>query len=189
MTVYSPRDVRAINPAGGCEHGHTAPDDHPHGVPMRVDCADCEPAILAARLGWSNDPATVALTCDEIAEAERAREQSARNQGLLFGELLEQVRAGGRAAAGQPASLLDVVKAASPEELAALRALLLAEQPAQPAGDGQTPLVAGEPEQPTADSPDTDTDSGEDAGPAAATLLAKGAKPARKPGRSKTAAA
>jgi hypothetical protein len=148
VTVHAPSDVRSISiptHRGGCGLVHEA-GDLPDGARFSVDCPSCEPAIIATRTGWAHTPEGVHLTPDEIgvadAEAAKAQRESNKtwaNPAAMFAMFQ---KAGAQPAAVQAAaempSLLAQIAALSPEERAALGAMLAAPTPetdVEPDGD------------------------------------------------------
>lgn len=131
MTVHAPSDITAITiPAerGGCGEPHEL-GEPTAGVPRTLDCAACEPHIIASRTGWAHDPIAVALTCDEIAQVEAA-ERTARveqNKTWTNPSALRNALFGDQPA--QAPSLFAQIAALSQEERSALAAMLGAGTP------------------------------------------------------------
>ena len=72
--IFAPTDTRSVTipvDRGGCGHTH-------HVADRAVECAMCEPHIIALRHGWAHTLDKVALTCDESAEVEAAEAQAKR---------------------------------------------------------------------------------------------------------------
>jgi hypothetical protein len=125
MTVWSPTDVRAIAPAGGCGEIHSAPEGLAKGDMMSVDCPTCEPLILGLGWGWATDPAHVELTPDERLAAEAADREGSVATNLAMREFGRAVadRVHGPAPVA-PATLMEQIAAMSAEDKAALAAAL-----------------------------------------------------------------
>lgn len=138
MTVYAPTDVTSVNiPAerGGCGQSHDAGTLAP-GESFVIDCPQCEPHIVGARLGFAHDPIAVALTCDELREVEAA-EQSARVEQNRTWSSPAKLRAalfGDQQPAKQP-SLLEQIQALGAEDRAVLAAILNPAPAADTKGD------------------------------------------------------
>lgn len=151
MTVYAPSDVRSITiPAdrGGCGKSHELIGELADGDRFAIDCPACEPHIIAARTGWAHTPHGVHLTPDEIAQVEAEEARAKREQNRTWGspEALGSAFAAAMAAKmGAPSAsaptLMEQIVALSPEERAALGAMLtggaVASIEAAPAADGE----------------------------------------------------
>lgn len=141
MTVHAPTDFTSITipqERGGCGQSHEA-EQTPEGQPSKITCEKCEPHIIAARLGFSHDPISVALTCDELGAVEAAERSASREQNKTMASLLPMIRAQflsqQSAVPAVPApSLLEQIQALGAEDRAALAAMLT---PA-PAADAQS---------------------------------------------------
>lgn len=136
MTAYAPTDCTsiAVHPEnGGCGEEHKAGLLEP-GELFRLNCPQCEPVILRMRTGWAATPEGVALTPDEIGEAERAETNAKRQQNRTWGDpalIGDAIRdamlgPGGRQQQAEPPSLLAQIAALAPEERAALAGMLMA---------------------------------------------------------------
>lgn len=136
MTVYAPTDHTSITihpENGGCGEEHKA-GLLESGEVFRINCPQCEPVILRMRTGWAATPEGVALTPDEIGEAERAETNAKRQQNRTWGDptlIGDAIRdamlgPGGRRQQVEAPSLLAQIAALEPEERAALAGMLLA---------------------------------------------------------------
>jgi hypothetical protein len=137
MTAYAPSDVRSITIPAGCGQSHDA-GDLAEGERFTVDCAECEPHILAlAGHGWASNPLQVALTPDERTALEalernaKAQQATTWSDPKAIGNAMAQALGTFGPAPAAP-SLLEQIKALNAEEKAALVGLLT-ETPAEPA--------------------------------------------------------
>lgn len=177
MTVYAPSDVRSITvptDRGGCGMPHELTGEPADGERFSVNCPACEPHIIAARIGWAHTPHGVHLTPDEIAQVEAEEARAKREQNRTWGspEALGSAFAAAMSAKmGTPAAsaptLMEQIAALSPEERAALGAMLTSAAPSIEAA----PVVEE-------DGEDEGGDEGEDEGSEAATATTP-----RRPGR------
>jgi hypothetical protein len=109
MTVYAPSDVRSINIPHGCPESHEA-GELAEGERFSVDCAVCEPLIMATKTGWAHTPEGVHLTPDERAVVEFERKEAERIKAKTWGDPDALGSSLGR-------SLADALKAASPAQV------------------------------------------------------------------------
>lgn len=128
MTTYAPSDVRSITIPAGCGQSHDA-GELAEGERFAVDCAECEPYILALKdHGWSTDPLQVAMTPDERTAFEalernaKAQQASTWSDPRAIGNAVAQAL--GVAQQQQAPSLLEQIKAMTGEDKAALATLL-----------------------------------------------------------------
>jgi len=123
MTMYSPSDVRVLvvhQDNGGCGVPHEINTDT-----RKLECPPCETWLQKTpSLGWANHPGGVALTCDEIAENDRAEKQAQRaGWKNLAGQIAQQAGGLVPAAHAQP-SLVEQILALDPAQKQALLVLL-----------------------------------------------------------------
>lgn len=142
MTAYAPSDVRSITVPHGCGEPHEA-GDLAEGERFAIDCPDCEPHILAmAGHGWAMDPLQVALTPDERARFEALEANAKAQQATTWADprAIGNAVAAALGVSGQTSapSLLEQIKAMSPEDKAALAGLLNLPAPAE----AETPAPA-----------------------------------------------
>ena len=141
MTMHAPSDVRVISISqdnGGCGVPHELAEGK-----RSIDCPPCEQWLQKTpSLGWANHPGGVALTCDEIAENERA-EKKAQAAGWrnLAGQMA--LAAGAAPAQAQPQSLVEQILALDPAQKQALLVLL---------GASPAPVLDSAPQAPVVDS-------------------------------------
>lgn len=142
MTVYAPSDVQSITVPDGCGQPHAA-GDLAEGERFAVDCAACEPRILAmAGHGWASDPLQVAPTPDERRRFE-ALEANAKAQQAATWSNPQAIGNAVAAALGQQGapSLLEQIKALSAEDRKALVGLL-SDEPTKPEPEPKPPAAA-----------------------------------------------
>lgn len=135
MTAYAPSDVRSITVPHGCGQPHEA-GDLAEGERFAVDCAECEPHILAmAGHGWAMHPLQVDPTPDERRASEALERNAKAQQASTWSDpqaIGNAVAAALGVAAQQSApSLLEQIKAMNAEEKAALAGLLGFTAPAE----------------------------------------------------------
>jgi len=123
MTAYAPSDVMSITvprDSGGCGKTHVREGEGK----LSVDCAGCEAHIFGAlsRHGWSADPATVALTPDELATVEAQTQAAGMGSNLQIAQALAQIATAlaGSGLSAVPSTPADLVNGMSAAELDAL---------------------------------------------------------------------
>lgn len=136
MTVYAPTGTTGIS-VGPTGHAHETGRELGPGEHFKVDCADCEPHILATKTGWSPDLSAVALTPDERAIYEQQEKVGQRAQAIASRALAERlgdlIRMDGAAAPAPVDPVQEVISklsALNDDQLAALRAVFTADQAA-----------------------------------------------------------
>lgn len=136
MTVYAPTGTTSINVSTGCGREHSAARELGPGEHFKVECASCEPHILATKTGWSADLSTVALTPDERAIYEQQEKVGQRAQAIASRALAERLGDLIRMD-GAPATPVDPVQDVigklsqlNSDQLAALRSIFAADQAA-----------------------------------------------------------
>lgn len=149
MTAYAPSDVRSITVPAGCGQPHEA-GELAEGERFVVDCAECEPHILALKdHGWARDPLQVALTPDERQRFEaletnaRAQQASTWADPRAIGNAVAEAL--GVAGAQAAPSLLEQIKAMSGEDKAVLAGLLYPAPAAEAATEAPAPEAAEKP--------------------------------------------
>lgn len=137
MTVYAPTGTTSINVSTGCGREHSAVRELGPGEHFKVECASCEPHILATKTGWSADLSTVALTPDERAIYEQQEKVGQRAQAIASRALAERlgdlIRMDGAPAPAPVDPVQDVIGKLSQlnnDQLAALRSIFAADQAA-----------------------------------------------------------
>lgn len=149
MTAYAPSDVRSITVPAGCGQPHEA-GELAEGERFAVDCAECEPHILALKdHGWARDPLQVALTPDERQRFEALEANAKAQQATTWADPRAignaVAEALGVAGAQAAPSLLQQIKSLSGEDRATLAGLLGYPAPEAPAPETPAPEPAEKP--------------------------------------------
>lgn len=149
MTAYAPSDVRSITVPHGCGEPHEA-GDLAEGERFAIDCAECEPHILAmAGHGWAMDPLQVALTPDERTRFEALEANAKAQQATTWADpqAIGNAVAAALGVAGQTSapSLLNQIKSMSPEDKATLAGLLNLPAPSAAEDGDEAPKAAAKP--------------------------------------------
>jgi len=156
MTLYAPSDVRAIlvpQERGGCGQPHEA-GTLAEGEHFAITCPECEAHVNTLGHGWAPDPLQVAMTPDERAQFEALSKQAQARQATTWADpdAIGKAVATALGVQAQPTSLLDQLRALSPDDKAALAGILGLTPPAEK-GDKPAAVIEPAPAEEQADKP------------------------------------
>ena len=119
----------AVSVGGGCGSVHPVQADA-EGRPY-IDCAVCGPYMTGHHYGWAASPAGVPLTPDEQSERELAERDGVAMQRIVLKSVTDSLVGQAVTAKQTRQSLLEQLKAMTPDERAEITGLIQGEHPAE----------------------------------------------------------